>query len=76
MTKKDTRKGDRHTSAGRLVRAPQELWDALDTAAEHEGISATEAVRQAVALWSGLALSPHRHMLGAPSRTQQDDPID
>lgn len=51
MTRKDTRTGDRHTQAGRLVRAPRELWDAVDVAAKASGLNRSEAIRTALREW-------------------------
>ena len=51
MTRKDTRTGDRHTQSGRLVRAPMELWEAVDAAARARGMNRSEAIRRALWEW-------------------------
>lgn len=67
MTKKDIRTGDRHTQAGRLVRASRELWDAVDAAAKASGMNRSEAIRLALQEWvaSQEAEAPCVHLAGA-----------
>lgn len=48
MSRQDTRKGDRHSSPGRLIRAPGEMWEDLDRRAEAEGLTGSELVRKAL----------------------------
>ena len=51
MSKKDTRTGDRHTQVGRLVRAPRDLWEAVDAVAKARGMNRSEAIRTALQEW-------------------------
>ena len=70
MSKKDTRTGDRHVQAGRLVRAPRELWEAVDAAAKARGLNRSEAIR--IALWEWVEAEESRELRRAPAMTARE----